>query len=199
MRQNGLEAAVLKAAAAGKVIFGVCGGYQMLGETLSDPHGVEAGGQIKGMGLLPMDTVFAEEKTRTRVKGKFAPLQGILEGLSGTWLEGYEIHMGESVRREDAGQMTEIANYAAQSDSTLKADGAYRNNVYGTYVHGVFDKEEVAVRIVEGLARAKGISMEDINAVDYQAFKESQYDILAAALREHLDMARIYAIMEEGV
>ncbi|WP_148409145.1 cobyric acid synthase [Murimonas intestini] len=199
MRQNGLEAAVLKAAAAGKVIFGVCGGYQMLGETLSDPHGVEAGGQIKGMGLLPMDTIFAEEKTRTRVKGKFAPLQGILEGLSGTWLEGYEIHMGESVRREDAGQMTEIANYAAQSDSTLKADGAYRNNVYGTYVHGVFDKEEVAVRIVEGLARAKGISMEDINAVDYQAFKESQYDILAAALREHLDMARIYAIMEEGV
>ena len=199
MRQNGLEAAVLKAAAAGKVIFGVCGGYQMLGETLSDPHGVEAGGQIKGMGLLPMDTVFAEEKTRTRVKGKFAPLQGILEGLSGTWLEGYEIHMGESVRREDVGQMTEIANYAAQSDSTLKADGAYRNNVYGTYVHGVFDKEEVAVRIVEGLARAKGISMEDINAVDYQAFKESQYDILAAALREHLDMARIYAIMEEGV
>lgn len=199
MRQNGLEAAVLKAAAAGKVIFGVCGGYQMLGETLSDPHGVEAGGQIKGMGLLPMDTVFAEEKTRTRVKGKFAPLQGILEGLSGTWLEGYEIHMGESVRREDAGQMTEIANYAAQSDSTLKADGAYRNNVYGTYVHGVFDKEEVAVRIVEGLARAKGISMEDINAVDYQAFKERQYDILAAALREHLDMARIYDIMEEGV
>lgn len=199
MRQNGLEAAVLKAAAAGKVIFGVCGGYQMLGETLSDPHGVEAGGQIKGMGLLPMDTVFAEEKTRTRVKGKFAPLQGILEGLSGTWLEGYEIHMGESVRREDAGQMTEIANYAAQSDSALKADGAYRNNVYGTYVHGVFDKEEVAVRIVEGLARAKGISMEDINAVDYQAFKESQYDILAAALREHLDMDRIYAIMEEGV
>lgn len=199
MRQNGLEAAVLKAAAAGKVIFGVCGGYQMLGETLSDPHGVEAGGQIKGMGLLPMDTVFAEEKTRTRVKGKFAPLQGILEGLSGTQLEGYEIHMGESVRREDAGQMTEIANYAAQSDSTLKADGAYRNNVYGTYVHGVFDKEEVAVRIVEGLARAKGISMEDINAVDYQAFKESQYDILAAALREHLDMDRIYAIMEEGV
>ena len=66
MRQNGLEAAVLKAAAAGKVIFGVCGGFQMLGDTLSDPLHVEAGGTIKGMGLLPMDTVFAGEKTRTR-------------------------------------------------------------------------------------------------------------------------------------
>lgn len=59
MRQNGLEAAVLKAAASGKLIFGICGGYQMLGESLSDPEGVEGGGTMKGMGLLPMDTVFA--------------------------------------------------------------------------------------------------------------------------------------------
>ena len=72
MRENGLEALILKAAASrGKLIFGICGGYQMLGETLSDPHGVEAGGTMKGMGLLPMDTVFAEEKTRTRVHGTF--------------------------------------------------------------------------------------------------------------------------------
>lgn len=74
MRANGLEAAVLKEAAKGKIIFGICGGYQMLGETLSDPHHVEAGGTIKGMGLLPMDTVFAEKKTRTRVSGRFLEL-----------------------------------------------------------------------------------------------------------------------------
>ena len=65
MRQNGMEAAILKAAASGTIIFGVCGGYQMLGETLADPLGVEAGGTIKGMSLLPMDTVFAGQKTRT--------------------------------------------------------------------------------------------------------------------------------------
>lgn len=75
MRANGLEAAVLKEAAKGKIIFGICGGYQMLGETLSDPHHVEAGGTIKGMGLLPMDTVFAEKKTRTRVSGRFLELE----------------------------------------------------------------------------------------------------------------------------
>lgn len=62
MRANGLEAAVLKEAAKGKIIFGICGGYQMLGETLSDPHHVEAGGSIKGMGLLPMDTVLRKRK-----------------------------------------------------------------------------------------------------------------------------------------
>ena len=76
MRANGLEAAVLKEAAKGKIIFGICGGYQMLGETLSAPHHVEAGGTIKGMGLLPMDTVFAEKKTRTRVSGRFLELEG---------------------------------------------------------------------------------------------------------------------------
>ena len=74
MRENGLEALILKEAAKGKLIFGICGGYQMMGETLSDPHGVEAGGTIKGMGLLPMDTVFAKKKTRTRVEGSFGQL-----------------------------------------------------------------------------------------------------------------------------
>ena len=102
MRQNGLEAAILKAAAEGKIIFGVCGGYQMLGETLSDPHGVEAGGSISGMGLIPMDTIFEEEKTRTRVTGTFGQTGGVLSDLSGVHLEGYEIHMGVSALKEGA-------------------------------------------------------------------------------------------------
>ena len=71
MRQNGLEAAILKQAGSGKVVFGICGGYQMLGETLSDPLGLETSGTVRGMGLLPIDTVFMEEKTRTRVTGTF--------------------------------------------------------------------------------------------------------------------------------
>ena len=66
MRQSGVEASVLKAHASGCPVFGICGGYQMLGEYLEDPHGVEEGGSMRGMGLLPMRTVFTEEKTRTR-------------------------------------------------------------------------------------------------------------------------------------
>ena len=100
MRESGMEAAVLKQAAEGKVIFGICGGYQMLGETLADPEGVEAGGSMKGMGLLPMDTVFASEKTRTRVSGVFQNVAGDLQELSGTVLEGYEIHMGVTLLKE---------------------------------------------------------------------------------------------------
>ena len=196
MRQNGLEAAVLKAAAAGKVIFGVCGGFQMLGDTLSDPLRVEAGGTIKGMGLLPMDTVFAGEKTRTRAEGAFGKTEGVLAGIEGTRIEGYEIHMGETVRKEGTEAFTFIDDQnRADSD---KLDGAQKGNVYGTYVHGIFDKEEVAERIVEALAKNKGIAMEQIHGVDYQTFKETQYDILADALREHLDMKKIYQILEEG-
>lgn len=197
MRESGMEAAVLKQAAEGKVIFGICGGYQMLGETLADPEGVEAGGSMKGMGLLPMDTVFASEKTRTRVSGVFQNVEGDLQELSGTVLEGYEIHMGVSTLREGSGTLTSIRDHAATTDQ--KNDGAYCKNVYGTYVHGVFDKEEVAKAIISALGRKKGINTDEITGVDFQKFKETQYDILADALREHLDMKKIYKILEEGI
>ena len=78
LRESGMEALILKEAARGTLIFGVCGGYQMLGENLSDPHGVEVGGSMRGMGLLPMDTVFAQTKTRTQVTGHFLSLEGRL-------------------------------------------------------------------------------------------------------------------------
>ena len=82
MRANGLEAAVLKEAAKGKIIFGICGGYQMLGETIRDPYQVENGGSMKGMGLLPAVTELKQEKTRTQVTGTIGENYGALSGLS---------------------------------------------------------------------------------------------------------------------
>ena len=196
MRQNGMEAAVLKKAAEQKVIFGICGGYQMLGETLSDPQHVEAGGEMKGMGLLPVDTTFTASKTRTRVQGTFAGTDGILKNLEGTPLEGYEIHMGESTLKEDARSFTEITDMVAGNS---KSDGAYCGNVYGTYVHGVFDCEEVAKKIVGALGERKGIDVSEMTGMDLAAFKETQYDKLAQGLREHLDMKKIYEILEAGI
>ena len=229
LRQSGLEAAVKKAREKGAVIFGICGGYQMLGETLSDPAGVEEGGNMRGMGLLPMDTVFAENKTRTRVQGSFGSLGGVLKKLSHTELTGYEIHMGVTTLKEEVKTLTEIydqcvANGAADdpaahssertalhdqrvdnraagdsvSTAQRKQEGAQAGNVYGSYVHGIFDREDVAKNIIAALAEAKGIALENLKAVDYQAYKESQYDILADTLREHLDMKKIYQILEEG-
>ena len=196
LRQNGLEAAVLKKAAEGKVIFGICGGYQMLGETLSDPEHVEAGGEIKGMGLLPMHTVFKESKTRTRVQGRFPKVEGILHTLMGVQLEGYEIHMGESTLSQGAESLTEITDMVKQES---KMDGAYCKNVYGSYAHGIFDKEDVAKKVVEGLGEQKGIDVSNMAGVNFAEFKETQYDKLAEGLRKHLDMKKIYEILEQGI
>ena len=198
MRENGLEAAVLKAAAAGCIVFGICGGYQMLGDTLSDPYHVEAGGKIRGMGLLPMDTVFASKKTRTRVTGQFLPMTGIFAALSGVSLEGYEIHMGESVRKEGILPATKLMVAGNQPEET-KTEGAFHENVCGTYVHGVFDKEEVVETLIRILGERKGIDVSSMTGIDFAAFKETQYNILAAELRKHLDMKKIYSILEEGV
>ena len=191
MRENGLEAAILKEADRGKIIWGICGGYQMLGEMLSDPEGVEDGGTMKGMGLLPVETTFIPAKTRTRVCGTFTNVEGILGSLENVTFEGYEIHMGKTVLRK--GAMSVIMDSVGGAQSP---DGCSCGNVYGTYVHGIFDEELVVTAIVKALAKEKGIDSEDIKGVDLKTFKESQYDLLASELRKHLDMEKIYKIME---
>lgn len=196
MRQNGLEASVLKAHKAGSVIFGVCGGYQMLGKSISDPEGVEEGGTIRGMGLLDTETIFEAEKARTRVEGTVLQPEGVLESLSGTKIAGYEIHMGRTIVHEGTKPFTQIEDSIT---GECKQEGACGKNVYGSYVHGIFDNEAIASGIVHALAVSKGITEEMGMAVDFAAFKETQYDLLAAGLREHLDMKEIYRILDEGI
>lgn len=195
LRQSGLEAAILKAAAKGTVIWGICGGYQMLGETLTDCEAIESGEKtrINGMGLLPVRTNFTGEKTRTRVTGSFQHVGGVFEGLSGMEFEGYEIHMGET---DGFGQAMSVIHDSVAD--RLSEDGVCRENVYGTYVHGIFDREDIAQKILEALARKKGISLKDIRSMDLKKYKTCQYDILADAVRKYLDMERIYEIMGES-
>lgn len=175
LRQSGLEAAVLKFHAKGKPIFGICGGYQMLGRSLSDPNGVEHGGTMSGIGLLPHSTVFKNEKVRTNAVGVLSNVEGIFSELSGKTYQGYEIHMGVS------GVSGNIIN---------------EGNVYGTYIHGIFDKEEIALTVVKALLSAKGLDFSDVKAFDVDAYKQSQYDILADGLRQALDMDLIYSLIK---
>ena len=196
LRESGMEALILKEASRGTLIFGICGGYQMLGETLSDPYGVEEGGSMKGMGLLPIETVFTKEKTRTRVRGTIGTITGPYAGLSGAETEGYEIHMGETLLKEGAKSVLSITDTVTGQQ---KEDGAYRDNVFGTYVHGVFDKEECAEALVRLIGEKKGLDVSSLTGVDFAAFKETQYDILANTLRRHLDMKKIYEILEQGI
>ena len=196
LRESGMETLILKAASRGTFIFGICGGYQMLGETLSDPYGVEAGGSMRGMGLLPVDTVFAEKKTRTQVTGRFLELDKEFVPLKNVEFTGYEIHMGESTWK-DGGQASTFTKDTVTGSE--KTEGTFYHNVCGTYVHGIFDREEVALGLVRAVGEKKGIDVSDMEGVDFAAFKETQYDILAAELRKHLDMKKIYEILDEGI
>lgn len=191
MRQNGLEAKIKKLAAAGKAIFGICGGYQMLGETLSDPYGVEHGGTMAGMALLPTETVFEKDKIRTRVDGTFNNVDGIFSGLKGLNLEGYEIHMG-TTKINGGINMTSLKSLNGEE----KIDGLSNGNVYGSYVHGIFDKEGVANEIVSALLKAKGLDNTEAKSVNVEEYKEEQYVKLAKGVRKALNMKKIYEMLD---
>lgn len=204
MRENGLEA-LIKKKAQDTIVFGICGGYQMLGETISDPYQVESGGSMKGMGLLPAATELKQEKTRTQVTGTFGEISGALSGLSGKSVRGYEIHMGSTVdsenvrqpesRSDEKGYVCRIQN---EADGSVKYDGIFSGNVYGTYVHGIFDEGTLAETLVSILAERKGVVLDTGQMISYGQFKQMQYDKLADGLRESMDMEAVYAMLREA-
>ncbi len=181
LRETGLESAVKKFAAK-KTVFGICGGYQMLGNEVKDADGVEGGGEIRGMELLDCSTVLKNGKVRTQVSGRLETVEGALACLSGKEFSGYEIHMGQTT---------------VGADANIMEKGAYKGNVYGTYIHGFFDEDGIASDVVRALAAAKGVTLGE-TPVDYRAFKESQYDKLADAIREYMDMKVVYEMLREA-
>lgn len=200
LRQSGMEAAILKHASNGTVIFGICGGYQMLGKNISDPYGVEEGGDTPGLGLLDVETSFIEHKRTIQMEGRFGQVKGIFSELSGMPLFGYEIHSGVTKFPEQDALTTIHPIHEAGDDMPEGSQNiTYKMNVYGTYVHGVFDGDGIAVKIVEALLAKKGLHMDDIKTINFADYKRQQYDILADSVRTNLDMPKIYEILEAGV
>lgn len=183
LRESGIEASIKRNAFGGTPIFGVCGGYQMLGKLISDPYNTESGGEILGIGLLDMKTVFRTEKTRTRVSGIVTADGGAFPALCGAHVEGYEIHMGETVGTEKP--------LLKLSDG--RTDGAYKNNFYGSYLHGFFDNEEVVSVIINAISERNGIVSE--KTINRSEYKERQYDLLADGVRKNIDMQKIYEMI----
>ena len=180
MRQNGLEAAVKKLS-EDIPVFGICGGYQMLGQEISDPDGVEEGGKIRGMELLPVSTILMAEKKRCQIEGKIERLSGLFHVLSDCTFKGYEIHMGRTGIEEK-----------------VVVTSGMNENIYGSYVHGLFDEGIIANTMVQALAEKKGIEIESGEFEDYQTFKDKQYDKLADTLRMYLNMEEIYEMLGES-
>lgn len=198
LRESGLEAALLQRNAAGTVVFGICGGYQMLGQEVSDPEGTEGGGTIRGMGLLPTRTRFVAQKHQVRSRGVIADVSGPLSRVSGTHVDGYEIHMGTTVL--DGGEpLSLICAADALTDAEPKPDGCHVGLVYGSYLHGIFDSREFTQALVSALLAFKGLDESAITAVDLASYKEQQYDKLADAVRANMDMGKVYEILEAGI
>lgn len=191
MRQNGLEAAIKKLA-EDIPVFGICGGYQMLGCGIADPDNVEEGGSIRGMELLPVTTVLQREKKRCQTEGIIKELNGPFNVISGCAFKGYEIHMGQTSFVEN-----EQTNIGSRTEDSAVISGKHKN-VYGSYVHGLFDQGNIANAIVRTLAEKKGIKIEDGTFEDYQTFKERQYDKLADTLRLYLNVEEIYEMLREA-
>ncbi len=183
LRQCGLEAAVQKLAASGTPVLGVCGGYQMLGDTLADPEGTESGRSqtVRGLGLLPIQTVFTDAKHRTQDTATVTAPQ-----LAGAALTGYQIHTGRTA-------VQGVCPSAALQ--TAAPEGCVKDNVAGTYLHGLFDTGELTEKLVQLLCSRKGISPADAPLLSMQEYRQQQFDLLANGVRRALDMNALYAAM----
>jgi adenosylcobyric acid synthase len=185
LRDNGMEELVQRFAMAGGPVFGICGGYQMMGDLISDPMKTEHGGEIPGMGLLQARTVFAASKTTVQVSGQVAELgRGTLfSPLRGLSVQGYEIHMGDT-----------------ESDSPLAMtergpDGSYTKNCAGTYIHGFFDNPEICLAMTNILRKRKALPPLNIKIESTETYKQKEYDKLAEVVRNALDMDFITSLL----
>lgn len=197
LKESGLDIEIHKLQQEGKLIMGICGGYQMLGHKIHDPEGVEGPPrEVYGLGLLNIETIFESEKVTTQVKGKLlGDLPGYLKESSDAQVSGYEIHMGISKKvgpckdllaiKEKLG---EVVNY---SEGCINEEG----NVFGTYVHGIFDEVAFTRGLLNTLRKRKGLEDVESKVTSFKAFKEAEYDKLADAVRNHVDMKAIYRIL----
>ena len=164
--------------AGGGRVLGLCGGYQMLGETVSDPSGIEGDpGESDGLGYLPVRTVLAPRKRTVRASGRLA---------GGAGVSGYEIHVGETV--VDAGSRAFLTFDDGRPDGCWSADGS----VGGTYLHGLFDAPEAVREVLDWARPGFALDLDDTAAWDW---RQQQYDRLAEHLEEHLDLDRLFALV----
>jgi adenosylcobyric acid synthase len=181
LRESGLAAALLQLARDGRTeIVGQCGGYQMLGASIEDPHGIESSTPVlPGLGLLPLCTVLAPEKTLERVSARHA--------AAALGVEGYEIHHGRTLPGEA------VQPIVVRADGEVIGVGRPDGLVWGSYLHGIFDADGFRRWFIDSLRRRKGLAPVGrvVTVYDLQA----AFDRLADVVRQSLRMDEIYRLM----
>ncbi len=176
IRQNGVARSIIKARKNGTTVVGICGGYQIMGQEVCDPSGVEGEmTRLPGLGLLPVSTTMENEKRTRQVQFSFCKMPE-------NSCEGYEIHMGRTspIEGNDASPLNIL------SDGTT--DGYFVDTkCFGTYIHGILDNADVIDYLL-----APYMEKTDNRPFDYKSFKEEQYNKLATHIREHVDIEKVY-------
>jgi adenosylcobyric acid synthase len=196
LHESGLAQRIRILAKEGRVIVGICGGYQMLGKVVYDNLGIESNQQqVEGLGLLPVETEITPVKVTAQVVAEVVARQGFLTTLQGQKVTGYEIHMGKSIIQ---GRVTPVFKISERNQTSVEVeDGAINRtgNVIGTYLHGLFENTNLRQAFISYLAslESKPVSKE-IN--DYHFFREEQFNLLAEVLKKNLKMDFIYQLVK---
>jgi adenosylcobyric acid synthase len=195
LRDSGIEALIKEYGKEG-MILGICGGYQMLGNTLKDPCGTESELlEIEGMKLLDVDTIFEKEKVTTRVDAMSMLKKNNTNSFNafGGEVYGYEIHMGKCEYGEGAEPVFNIFNENGKEVSYVDGAVNKKGNIMGTYLHGVFDGIDFREYVINLLREKNGLSQK--KSEPYENLRERELDKLADLVRESLDMKEIYKII----
>ncbi|WP_131043156.1 cobyric acid synthase [Clostridioides difficile] len=198
IRKSGLEPQIKNLHSQGKLIFGICGGYQMLGKKLKDPYHVESEiEEVDGIGLLDTETTFEKEKTTTQVEATIVEcISEYMNNLKGKKVKGYEIHMGITKRGNDVRSLDLITKKLNKEVNYTEGSVNKEGNVIGTYLHGIFDEISFTRAILNNIRKKKGLGELESKVNSFNEFKDKEYDKLADFLREHLDIEKIYEIMK---
>ena len=189
LRNRGLDKAIVRHARSGRMVVGICGGYQMLGNRLMDPGHTESGvPETSGFGLLDMDVVFEREKQTSQVSGTVECLSGWPAKYNGVTMDGYEIHAGKSVYGPGAVPWLTVSG---QPDGVMNPQG----NVMGTYLHGLFDDGQWFSAVASQIRRLRGESDRSFAPVSFEEFREKEFDRIAAIVRSSVDMDAVYRII----
>lgn len=191
LKAEGFDRALFSHLEQGGAVSGICGGYQMLGRAVVDPHGIESGGSEPGLGLLPVTTILEPEKITRRVSARLIP--GPWGEESGEW-EAYEIHTGRTVREGELAPLFLICRRGNEpvdeTDGLITPDG----RVWGTYLHGCLDSPTVRSRLLAWLGK-QALTPSVASSTDYRTHREAAYDALAEALRRSLNLPAIRALI----
>jgi adenosylcobyric acid synthase len=193
LKESGMDKKILECQQRGSTIFGICGGFQILGTAIHDPEKAESDMEsIRGLGLLSYETVFKPTKTTTLSEG--------VERIFGSRVKGYEIHMGEALATSEKNAFIDLNIRNGKAYQGMDGIVNEEQSVFGTYLHGIFDSKDFTASFINQVRQRKGLEARIYEEVpNYWEFKEQQYDKLAEVVRNSVDMKRLYEILEEGI